>query len=76
MIDGLSNTVSNKFAPLKRSQIVLELHLTERQLLTLPINDKRRGALQRKRTELFAALQEKDAEIVQRWESGFTYGQK
>lgn len=67
--------MSNKYDALKRSQICLELHLTERELLKINIRDRRWGPLSRKRSELFLALQRKDTEIVQRWEAGFTYAQ-
>ena len=68
----------NKYATLKRSQILMAINHAETKLLLWKSNDSRRPGVVREREQLFAALHEKDSEITRAWESAhlFTKGQR
>lgn len=63
----------SKFDTLKRSQVLMALHHVETKLLLWKSGDPRRAAAVREREQLFAALQEKDAEITRAWESAHLF---
>lgn len=65
--------VTNRFSALKRSQVLFELHRVEKVMLENKMSTKSHQDAAKRRGELFLALQEKDAEILARFEKGVTY---
>ena len=72
----------NRYAALRRSQIVVRLLELERELLASdgrgrarvkPGSDRDRK-LRGERVALFDALREKDDELCAKWRAGWTYG--
>lgn len=65
--------MTNKYAALKRSQILMAIHHAETKLLLWKSGDSRRPAVAKDREAMFAALQEKDREITAAWESAHLF---
>jgi len=74
--------MADKYALLRRSQIAIRLLALERELLAtdgrgrprIRSGSTRDGTLRKERAELFRALEQKDAAILEKWRAGWTYG--
>jgi len=62
-------TNSNRFAALKRWQLLQAIYDIEQQLPALRFGSKWDTTLRADRAELFAALQIKDNELIAKWNS-------
>lgn len=63
----MSPTQSGKYDRLRRSQLVIAIHAIEQQLPALKYGSEKDRRLRAERSELFEALQKRDAEIIERW---------
>jgi hypothetical protein len=64
----------NKYAAVRRSHVLLALHRVDCELEHAKSGGKRHSELTRERSELQSALQERNAELLNRWEKGVLYG--
>lgn len=76
MPNGISavSTKSGKYTALRRSQIVIAMHVLTRELEHLKFGGKRHVDAARQRTELLDELQKRDSELIARFEKGILYG--
>jgi len=64
----------NKYAAISRSHLMRALHQIDCELEHTKSGGKRHSELIRERSELQSALQERNAELLNRWEKGILYG--
>jgi hypothetical protein len=64
----------NKYAAISRSHLMRALHQIDCELEHTKSGGKRHSELIRERSELQSALQERNAELLNRWEKGVLYG--